>query len=142
MTTETESAALAANEYRRAKPVARWGAVQSHVVSESVSWALSAIGTGMQGCTTNSTGTRPGLPAAFSADTNTVSRYTPVASPAGLNASRSFAGAVPLVGPMNASHDPPITSRALQESVPGPVLITARLSPSTAVLPSAAESRT
>src|SRR3989449_6576440 len=95
----------------------------------------------MQGCTTNSTGTRPGLPAAFSAETTTVSRYTPVGSPAGLNASRSFAGAVPFVAPTNASHDPPSASRALQESVPGPVLTTARLSPSTPVLPTAAESR-
>src|SRR5882672_1274163 len=142
MTMETESPAWAEKLYSRAKLLGRWGAVQSCVVSESGNWASSAIGTAMQGCTTNSTGTRPGLPAAFSADTTTVSRYMPVASPSGLNATRSFAGAVPLVEPTNASHEPPIASRALQESVPGPVFVTARLSLSTAVLPTAAESRT
>src|SRR6266850_2166180 len=142
MTTEIESPAFAANEYTRAKPEGRCGAVQSHVVIESVSWALRTIGTTMHGCTMNSTGTRPGLPAAFSADTTTVSRYTPVGSPAGLNASRSFAGAVPLVAPTNPSHDSPIASRALHESVPGPVLTTARLSPFIAELPTAAEPRT
>src|SRR2546422_1258076 len=141
MTMEIESLACAEKAYTRAKPVGRWGAAQSHVVIESVTCALSTIGTALQGCTTNSTGTRPGLPAAFSADTTTVSRYTPVGTPAGLNASRSFAGAVPLAGPTNVSHDSPIASRALQESVPGPVLTTARLSLSTPVLPTAAESR-
>src|SRR2546425_12187622 len=96
----------------------------------------------MQGCTTNSTGTRPGLPCAFSAFTTTVSRYTPVGNPEGLNESRSFAGAVPLVAPTNPSHDPPMASRALHDIVPGPALTTATLSPSIAVLPTAAESRT
>jgi len=142
MRTEIESPAFAANEYTRAKLFARWGAAQSHVVSESVRGTLKPIGTAKHGCTMNSTGTRPGLPDAFSAETTTVSRYTPVGSPAGLNASRSFAGAVPFVAPTNASHDPPSASRALQESVPGPALTTARLSPSTPTLPTGAESRT
>src|SRR5437879_4270866 len=109
---------------------------------ESVTSTSGTIGTAMQGCTKNSTGTRPGLPDAFSAETTTVSRYTPVGSPWGLNASRSFAGAVPLVGPTNASHASPVANRALQESVPGPVLSTARLSWPSPVLPAAAESRT
>jgi len=75
MTMEIESLACAEKAYTRAKPVGRWGAAQSHVVIESVTWgALSTIGTARQGCTTNSTGTRPGLPAAFSAATTTVSR--------------------------------------------------------------------
>ena len=142
MTTEIESLARASKRYSRAKLDARWGATQSVVVSESVSWALSTSDTGVQGCTMNSTGTRPGLPAAFSAVTTTVSRYTPVGSPWGLNASRSLAGAVPLLGPTKASHDSPIASRAIHESVPGPELVTARLSPFSAVLPTAAESRT
>src|SRR3989454_5183815 len=142
MTMEIESLACAEKAYTRAKPVGRWGAAQSHVVIESVTCALSTIGTAKQGCTTNSTGTRPGLPAAFSADTMTVSRYTSVGSPRGSNASRSCAGAVPPVGPTNASHGSPLASRALQERVPGPAFITARLSPFTAVLPTAAESRT
>src|SRR2546422_4829674 len=72
MTTEIESLACAEKAYTRAKPVGRCGAAQSHVVIESVTCALSTIGTARQGCTTNSTGTRPGLPAAFSAATTTV----------------------------------------------------------------------
>ena len=74
MTTEIESLACAEKAYTRAKPVGRCGAAQSHVVIESVTCALSTSGTARQGCTTNSTGTRPGLPAAFSAATTTVSR--------------------------------------------------------------------
>ena len=142
MTTEIESLALASKLYSRAKLAARCGAPQSVVVSESVTGVFSVIGTAMQSCTTNSTGTRPGLPAAFSAVTTTVSRYTPVASPAGLKASRSLAVAVPLFGPTNASHASPIASRAVHDSVPGPWLVTARLSPPIAVLPTAAESST
>src|SRR5947207_1825539 len=142
MVTETESFAFAEKLYTRAKPVDRWGAVQSRVVSESVNCASSAIGATMQGCTTNSTATRPGLPTAFSAETTTVSRYTPVGRPAGLNASRSLAGAVPLFGPTKASHDSPIARRAVHDSVPGPVLVTARLSLPMPVLPIAAESFT
>src|ERR1041384_2171173 len=122
MTMEIESLACAEKAYTRAKPVGRWGAAQSHVVIESVTCALSRIGTTRQGCTTNSTGTRPGLPAAFSAETTTVSRYTPVGRPAGLKASRSLAGATPLVGPTMAIHGSPMASRAVHESVPGPVL--------------------
>src|SRR3989442_12842550 len=142
MPTETESLACAEKLYRRAKLLARCGAAQSHVSTESVSCAFSTSGTAKQGCTTNSIGTRPGLPAAFSADTMTVSRYTSVGSPRGSNASRSFAGAVPPDGPVNASHGSPLARRAVQESVPGPAFITVRLSPFTAVLPTAAESRT
>src|SRR5690349_2169114 len=142
MVMETESFAFAAKLYTRAKPVDRWGAVQSRVVSESVNCASNAIGATMHGCTMNSTGTRPGLPTAFSADTTTVSRYTPIGRPAGLNASRSLAGAVPLVGPSNATHDPPIASRALHDRVPDPVLVTTTLSPPMPVLPRAAESFT
>src|SRR2546429_22532 len=122
MTTEIESLALASKLYSRAKLAARCGAPQSVVVSESVTGVFSVIGTAMQSCTTNSTGTRPGLPAAFSAVTTTVSRYTPVASPAGLKASRSLAGAGPLFGPTNASHPSPIARPALPDSVPGPRL--------------------
>src|SRR5439155_5839777 len=113
---EIESLACAEKAYTRAKPVGRWGAAQSHVVIESVTWgALSTIGTARQGGTTNSTGRRPGLPAAFSAATTTVSREIPVGRPAGLNASRSFAGAVPPGGPTNASRGSPIASRARQD---------------------------
>src|SRR5438128_6720336 len=137
-----ESPAGAVKLYTRAKLVGRCGAVQSEVVIESVTCASGTIGTATQGCTMNSIGTRPGLPAAFSAVTTTVSRYTPVGGRWGSNASRSLAGAVPLLGPTKASHDSPIASRAIHESVPGPVLITARLSPFIAVLPTAAESRT
>src|SRR5207253_9919394 len=65
-----------------------------------------------------------------------------VGRPAGLNARRSFAGAVPPVGPTNASHGSPIASRALQDRVPGPVFTTARLSWFTPMLPTAAGSLT
>src|SRR5712691_5986849 len=140
MTMEIESLACAEKAYTRAKPVGRWGAAQSHVVIESVSCAAGMIGTARQGCTTNSTGTRPGLPAAFSAASTTVSGEIPVGRPAGLNARRSFAGAVPPVRPTNASHGSPIASRALQDRVPGPVFTTARLSWFTPMLPTAAES--
>src|SRR2546430_14350005 len=54
----------------------------------------------------------------------------------------SFAGAVPPVGPTNASHGSPIASRALQDRVPGPVFTTARLSWFRPRLPTAAESLT
>ena len=121
----------------------RWGAEQSAVVSESC--RAAAFGTtdvGWHGCTMNSTGTRPGLSAAFSASTITVSRYTPMGSPAGLNAIRRVAGAVPLFGPTNASHASPRTKCATQESVPGPPFATDRLSAGAAMLPTGAESRT
>src|SRR5439155_706353 len=39
MTTEIESLACAEKVYTRAKPVGRWGAAQSHVVIESVTWS-------------------------------------------------------------------------------------------------------
>src|SRR5207247_111546 len=51
-------------------------------------------------------------------------------------------GAVPPVGPTNASHGSPIASRALQDRVPGPVFTTATLSWFTPRLPTAAESLT
>src|SRR5437867_4451593 len=141
MMMETESPACAAKLYRRPKLPRRCGAAQVPVVSESLTGAPGVTLFSRHGCTTNSTGRRPGLFFAFSADTTTVSRYTPVGSPTGLNASRSVAGAVPLVALTNPSHGSPIASRALQVSVPGPVLITARLSPVTRMLPTAAESR-
>src|SRR2546425_8510742 len=71
MTMEIESLACAEKAYTRAKPVGRWGAAQSHVVIESVTCALSTSGTARQGCTTNSTGTRPGLPAALRSEEHT-----------------------------------------------------------------------
>src|SRR5882724_5194067 len=126
MTMETESPAWAAKLYRRPKLPARCGAAHVPVVSESLTGASGVMVRTRHGCTANSTGNRARLLFAFSADTTTVSRYTPVGSPWGLNASRSFAGAVPLVGPTNASHASPVASRALQESVPGPVFSTAR----------------
>src|SRR6266516_4053730 len=142
MTMETESPACAAKLYRRPKLPGRCGAAQVAVVSESLTGAPGVTLCSRHGCTTNSTGRRPGLFLAFSADTTTVSRYTPVGSPTGLNASRSVAGAVPLVGLTNPSHGSPMASRALHDSVPGPVLSTVRLSRSTRVLPNAAESPT
>src|SRR5437773_758124 len=39
MTTEIESLACAEKAYTRAKPVGRWGAAQSHVVIESLTWS-------------------------------------------------------------------------------------------------------
>src|SRR6266566_4872033 len=81
MTTEIESLARASKRYSRAKLDARWGATQSVVVSESVSWALSTSDTGVQGCTMTSPGTRPGLPAAFSAGTTPCRGTRPSAVP-------------------------------------------------------------
>src|SRR5439155_24999407 len=142
MATGMECPACAGKLWTRAKLVDRWGAAQSPVVGESVSRTLGTIGAALQACTMNSTGTRPGLSAAFSASTTTVSRYTPVGSPAGLNAIRRVAGAVPLFGPTNASHASPRTKCATQESVPGPPFATDRLSAGAAMLPTGAESRT
>src|SRR5438034_22686 len=105
MTTVTESPACPLKPYSRAKLVPRCGAAQVAVVRESLTWASSVTRRTRHGCTANSTGSHAGLFFAFSADTTTVSRYTPVGSPAGLNASRSVAGAVPLVAPTNAGHD-------------------------------------
>src|SRR5689334_9886720 len=139
----TESPAAPMKLYRRAKLVDRCGAAQLAVVSESVSGgAFTTTGAGTHGCTVNSTGTRPGLFAAFWASTITVSRYTPVASPAGLKAIRRVAGAVPLFGPTKASQDPPLARCATQESVPGPPFATDRLSSAAAMPPTGAESRT
>src|SRR5205809_7826027 len=104
MTTEIESLACAEKAYTRAKPVGRWGAAQSQVVIESVTCALSTSGTARQGCTTNSTGTRAGARAAFSAATTTVSRSIPDRRPGGMDDRRHFAGAVPAGGPSHADH--------------------------------------
>src|SRR4029077_9986578 len=140
---EIESPAAAVKVYRRAKLVARCGAVQSPVVSESVSGgAFTTSGAGSHGCTVNSTGTRPGLFAAFSASMITVSRYTPMGSPAGLNAMRKGEGAVPLVSPTNASQALPSWRCATQERVPGPPFATDTLSAVADMLPTGAESRT
>src|SRR5947209_5707992 len=117
---EIESPLAPVKLYTRAKLFERWGAEQSAVVSESCrAAAFGGTDVGWHGCNVNSTGTRPGLSAAFSASTITVSRYTPMGSPAGLNAIRRVAGAVPLFGPTNASHASPRTKCATQESVPG-----------------------
>src|SRR6266550_4087203 len=142
MMMETESPACAAKLYRRPKLPRRCGAAQVAVVSESLTGTPGVTLCSRHGCTTNSTGRRAGLFFAFSADTTTVSWYPPVGSPTGLKASRSVAGAVPLVGLTNPSHGSPIASRALQDRVPGPVFTTARLSWFTRRLPTAAESLT
>src|SRR5205823_11762470 len=140
MTTEIESPARAVKPYTRAKLLGLCGAEQSCVVRESRSSTSGVIGTTLQGCTTNSISTRAGLLSAFSPLTSSVSRYTPVGSPTGLNESRSLAGATPPLG-LTESHCPPSLSPALQERVPCPALATATLSARPAVLPAAAESR-
>src|SRR6266566_1686055 len=139
MMMDTESPACAAKPYKRPKLPRRCGAAQVAVVSESLTGAPGVTLCSRHGCTTNSTGRRAGLFGAYSADTAIVAGYTPVGSPTGLNASRSVAGAVPLVGLTNPSHGSPRASRALHDSVPGPVLSTVRLSRSTRVLPNDAE---
>src|SRR5947208_2879328 len=140
MTTEIESPGRAVKPYTRAKLVGLCGAAQSRVARESRSSTSRVMGTRVHGCTTNSIATRAGLLSAFSPFTSSVSRYTPVGSPAGLNESRSLAGATPPLG-LTESHCPPSLSPALQERVPCPALATATLSARPAVLPAAAESR-
>ena len=73
MTIETESPARPVKLYSCAKLPGRCGAAQLCWVSESLSCASSAIAAATHGCTTNSTGTAAGLPAAFPADTITLS---------------------------------------------------------------------
>src|ERR1041385_1237449 len=121
MTTEIESPARALKPYTRAKLLGLCGAEQSRVVSESRSTTSGVMGTTLQGCTTNSTGTSAGLPRAFSARTSSVSRYTPLGRPTGLKERCSIAGAPPPLG-LTESHWPPSASRTLQESVPCPAV--------------------
>ena len=106
-----------------------------------MNWTSGTTGVTAQGCTTNSSGTRAGLPTAFSAVTTIVSRYTPAASPTGSSIIPSRAGAVPVPG-LSSSQGAPCAGRAVHTSVPCPVLATATLSAASAALPSAAESRT
>ena len=73
MTIDTESPTRPVKLYSCAKLPARCGAAQLCCVSESLSWASSAITAATHGCTTNATGTAAGLPAAFPADTITLS---------------------------------------------------------------------
>src|SRR2546429_9348717 len=127
MTTEIESPARAVKPYTRAKLLGLCGAEQSCVVRESRSSTSGVIGTTLQGCTTNSISTRAGLLSAFSPLTSSVSRYTPVGSPTGLNESLSLVGATPPLG-LTESHCPPSLGPAIQERVPCPALGTARLS--------------
>src|SRR6266513_3728054 len=106
-------------------------------------WANAAGGSGGGPLppTTKSTGTCAGLPTAWPADTTTVSRYTPGSSPAGFRCTRTRAGVVPVLG-VTSSHPPPDFTLALHDSAPAPLLDSAMLSTSIAVLPTAALSRT
>src|SRR5882762_377239 len=140
MTMDTESPTCAVKAYSRAKAPERCGAAQLPVVSESFSCASGVMAVARHGYTMNSTGTRAGLSFAFSADTITVSRYTPGARPRASYARPSFAGAVPLPRLM-VTHGSARAVRAVHDIVPGPTLAMASVSPRWAVLPTAAESR-
>src|SRR5256885_14536057 len=73
ITIETESPARPVKLYSCAKLPARCGAAQLCWVSESLSCASSEIAAATHGWTTNATGITAGLPAAFPADTITLS---------------------------------------------------------------------
>ena len=103
--------------------------------------AAGGSGGGPLPATTKSTATRAGLPTAWPADTTTVSWYTPGSSPAGFRCTCTRAGVVPVLG-VTSSHAPPDFTLALHDSAPAPVLDSAMLSTSSAVLPTAALSST
>ena len=73
MTIETESPTRPVKLYSCAKLPGRCGAAQLCCVSESLVCTSSAIAVATHGWTTKSTGTLAGLPAAFPADTITLS---------------------------------------------------------------------
>src|SRR5438046_2066709 len=138
MTIDTESPSRPVKLYSCAKLPARCGAAQLCWVSESLSCASSAIAAATHGCTTNSTGTAAGLPAAFPADTITLSLYVPGASPAGLSWTCSHPGVDPPRG-LNDSHAEPCAAAALHDSAPpSPAFLSTTESDCSAALPTAA----
>ena len=85
-------------------------------------------------------GSAVGLFAAPSADSMTVSRYTPMPSAAGSSTIVTLPGAVPLVG-LTATQFTP-SACAVHDSTPWPALLMATVQDRRATLPTAAESTT
>ncbi|OLC35351.1 MAG: hypothetical protein AUH81_10430 [Candidatus Rokubacteria bacterium 13_1_40CM_4_69_5] len=135
-----ESPGAPSKLYNWAKCPARWGALQSLVRRESLTSTSGATATVAHGRTWSSMASGTGLFAAPSADSITVSRYTPMPSVAGSSTIVTVPGAVPLIGLTTTQALP--SACAVHESTPWPALLIATVQDRRAALPTAAESTT